>query len=279
MNLNPPVPRWVVFRGLPLLGLVFIAGAFPKDDQKGKIEATIKAKNEAIFKKLEKPIPLKFKGLPLGEVLRFVKKATTEAGDTGVPICVDPAALAKAQVPITTPVTYESKEGEPLKASLATILGRLGLGFRVENGLLRVSWTRYRLIDRDPQTKVILDRLEEKVDLTFEKTPLEEVFKHIFRVPVHVIGDKKATSKGKDDKGIPIYVDPVGLQEAEKTLTTPITFTAKGEPLKSSLERLLRLIDLIYVVKDGFLMVTSRSSEEPMPAGGMPRPEGKRTPN
>ena len=113
--------RWFVFRGLPLLGLLFFAGAFPKDDQKGKIEATLKAKNEAILKKLEKPIPLRFKGLPLGEVFRYVTKATTEAGDTGVPIDADPAALARAQVSITTPVTYESDEGEPLKVSLARI--------------------------------------------------------------------------------------------------------------------------------------------------------------
>ena len=126
--------RWFVFGGLTLLGLVFFAGAFPKDDAKGKIEATLKAKNEAILKKLEKPIPLRFKGLPLGEVFRYITKATTEAGDTGVPIYVDPAALAKAQVLITTPVTYESKQGEPLKDSLATVLGRLGLGFRLRMG-------------------------------------------------------------------------------------------------------------------------------------------------
>jgi len=261
--------RWFVSGGLTLLGLALGTRAFAEDDAKGKTEATIKAKNEAILKKLEQPIPLRVKGLPLGEVLSYVTKATTEAGDTGVPIYVDPAALTKAQVLITTPVTYESKEGEPLKVSLATVLGRLGLGFRVESGLLRISWRMFRLIDRDPQTKVILDKLEEKIDLTFEKTPLEDVLKHI----------KKATSKGQDGKGIPIYVDPVGLLEAEKTLTTPISFTAKGEPLKSSLERLLRSIDLTYVVKDGFLLVTSRSSEDPMPARGTPRPEGRRAPN
>jgi hypothetical protein len=79
------------------------------------------------------------------------------------------------------------------------VLGRRGLRYRVENGLLRISWTRYRLIDRDPQTKVILDRLEEKIDLTVGKTSLEDVLRHI----------KKATSTGQDRKGIPIYVDPL----------------------------------------------------------------------
>ena len=249
--------RWLVSGGLALLGLVLGTGAFAEDDAKGKIEATIKAKNEAILKKLAKPIPLRVKGLPLGEVLSYVTKATAEAGDTGVPIDVDPAALTKAQVPITTPITYESKEGEPLNDSLATVLGRQGLRYRVENGLLRISWTTYRLLDRDPQTKVILEKLEEKIDLAFQETSLEDVLKHI----------KKATSKGQDGKGIPIYVDPIGLLEAEKTLTTPISFTAKGEPLKSSLGRLLGSIDLTYEVKDGFLMITSRSSEDPTKKG------------
>jgi hypothetical protein len=261
--------RWFVCGGLTLLGLALGTAAFAEDDANGKIEVTIKAKNEAILKKLQKPIPLRVKGLPFGEVLSSVTKATSNAGDTGVPIYVDPVALAKAQVLITTPVTYESKEGEPLNVSLANVLGRLGLKYRVENGLLRISWTRYRLIDRDPQTRVILEKLEEKIDLTFEKTSLEDVLKHI----------KKATSKRQDGNGIPIYVDPLGLLEAEKTLTTPISFTAKGEPLKSSLERLLRSIELTYVVKDGFLMVTSRSSEDPVPAGGMALPHGKRAPN
>jgi hypothetical protein len=60
--------RWFVSGGLTLLGLALGTGAFAEDDARGKIEATIKAKNEAILKKLEKPIPLRVKGLPLGEV-------------------------------------------------------------------------------------------------------------------------------------------------------------------------------------------------------------------
>jgi len=105
-----------------------------------------------------------------------------------------------------------------------------------------------RLLEPDPATKLIRDRLEDKIDLRFEKTSLEDVFKLI----------KSATRRGPNDRGIPIYVDPMGLVEAEKTLATPVSFTAKREPLKSSLERLLKSISLTYTVKDGFLMVTSR---------------------
>jgi hypothetical protein len=46
--------------------------------------------------------------------------------------------------------------------------------------------------------------------------------------------------------------------EAEKTLATPVSFTAKGEPLRSSLDRLLKSLSLIYMVNDGYIMITSR---------------------
>ena len=100
----------------------------------------------------------------------------------------------------------------------------------------------------DPATKLILDRLEDRIDLRFERTSLENVFKIV----------ASATRRGPDDRGIPIYVDPMGLEEAEKTLATPVSFTAEGEPLRSALDRLLKSVSLNYTVKDGFLLVTSR---------------------
>src|SRR5262249_47055607 len=137
-----------------------------------------------------------------------VTKATTEPGDIGVPIDVDDASLASAHVTLATPVTYDSKEGQSLMDSLRVVLGRMNLRLRVEQGSLRIFWTKYTLLDREPHTKLIQDRLEAKVDLSFEKTSLEDVLKFI----------KSAARKGPDDDGIPIYVDPVGLFEAEKTL-------------------------------------------------------------
>ena len=46
------------------------------------------------------------------------------------------------------------------------------------------------------------------------ETPLEDVLKYI-----------KQATQGPNDAGIPIYVDPQGLQEADKTLTSPIRST------------------------------------------------------
>jgi RNA polymerase sigma factor (sigma-70 family) len=230
-------------------------------------------RNEAILKKLDKPIPLRVKDRELGHVLSYIKEATTEPGDTGVPIYVDPAALAKAQVLITTRVTYESEDGEPLKDSLTVVLGRLGLKYRVEDGLLKIDRPVFphwgvQLMPPHPRDKVIRDRLEERLDLTFEKTPLEEVLKFV----------KQATRKGPNDNGILIYVDPVGLNKAERTLATPVSFVARGEPLKSSLERLLKSIGLAYMVKDGLLTVTA-ASDELIPPENAPQPKGTRAPD
>jgi hypothetical protein len=113
----------------------------------------------------------------------------------------------------------------------------------------------YTLIDRSAKDRLIRDALEKRVDLRFQKTPLEDVVAFV----------KQATRSGPDDKGIPIYIDPIGLDEAEKTLWSPVSFEAQGAPLKESLERLLRAIGLSYGVKDGLLTITADVSlEEPM---------------
>jgi hypothetical protein len=246
---------------------------FAEDAPKAKTEATIKAKNEAILQKLEKLIPLKVNNLPLGSVFSYVKRVTTEPGDTGVPIYVDPADLAKVSISITTPVTYESHDGEPLKDSLVALLLTLGLSFRVEDGLLKIGRpavrdSRLHLLGPNPRDWVIRDSLEKKVDLRFEKTRLEDVLQFV----------KSATSKGPDDKGISIYVDLVGLNEAEKTLATPISFVSEGEPLRSSLERLLKSINLTYVIKGGLLTITS-APDELIPPVDVPKPKGARAPD
>jgi hypothetical protein len=257
----------MVLAALP--GIVRVLLATGKLVKPGNSRVTINFLGSRIRKVgLEKPIPLRVKDLPLGAVFEHVTKATIEPGDTGVPIDVDDAALAKARVTLATPVTYESKEGESLRVSLNTVLGRMNLRPRVEQGSLRISWTIYTLLDREPQTKLIEDRLAEKIDLSFEKTALEDVLKFI----------KTATRKGPDDKGIPIYVDPVGLLEAERTLATPVSFTTKGEPLKSSLERLLKTVGLTYHVKDGLLTVTSAPDELIHPVDA-PKPKGARAPD
>ena len=99
----------------------------------------------------------------------------------------------------------------------------------------------------NPRSKLIFKRLDEAVSMSFAKeTPLEDVLKYI----------KQATSEEKYG-GIPIYVDPKGLKEAEATLQSPIQLELEGVPLKTSLRLLLKQIGLAYCVRDGVLIISS----------------------
>jgi hypothetical protein len=58
----------------------------------------------------------------------------------GIPLLVDPVALAEAGVTMQTPITISSR-GVPLKNTLREVLGPLGLDYHVRNGLLVISTT------------------------------------------------------------------------------------------------------------------------------------------
>ena len=106
-------------------------------------------------------------------------------------------------------------------------------------------------LDRDPQrTKRIIERLELPIPMSFpNETPLEDVLKHM----------KQATAT-PTQPGFPIYVDPLGMQEADKTLTSPVKIDLGRVPLKTSLRLILKQLGLTYTVKDGYLMITSEES-------------------
>jgi hypothetical protein len=101
--------------------------------------------------------------------------------------------------------------------------------------------------DTSPRTKAILTQLEQPISMNFaDEVPLEDVLKYI-----------KSASEGPNNPGIPIYVDPVGLQEADKTTTSPVTLDLEGVPLKTTLRLMLKQLGLAYCVKDGLLIISS----------------------
>jgi len=109
------------------------------------------------------------------------------------------------------------------------------------------------LIGRDTKSMAILAKLEEPVSMSFANgTPLEDVLKYI-----------KSASQGLNDTGIPIYVDPVGLIDADKTMISPVTLDLEGIPLKTTLPLLLSQLGLTYTVRDGLLMITKESVADP----------------
>jgi hypothetical protein len=62
---------------------------------------------------------------------------------------------------------------------------------------------------------------------------------------------------------IPIYVDPIGLQEVEHSMTSTLQGVhLEGVALRNSLRLCLRQLDLTYAVRDGLIMITSQDSED-----------------
>jgi Domain of unknown function (DUF4139)/N-terminal domain of unknown function (DUF4140) len=105
----------------------------------------------------------------------------------------------------------------------------------------------------DDKSQRILEKLNESVSMSFnEETPLEDVLKYI----------KQATTSS-NYSGIPIYVDPIGLQEVEKSMTSTVrNINLDGVPLKVTLKLLLNQLNLTYTVKNGLLTITSSESAE-----------------
>jgi len=108
------------------------------------------------------------------------------------------------------------------------------------------------VFERDAKTRSIQAKLDQPIAMSFpNETPLEDVLKYI-----------KTATQDANDTGIPIYVDPLGMQEADKTLTSPVSIDLEGVPLKRTLRLLLKQLGLTYTVKDGYLMITSETSED-----------------
>ena len=104
--------------------------------------------------------------------------------------------------------------------------------------------------DLEQRSQAILEKLEEPVAMLFaNETPLEDVLKYI-----------KAATQGPNDAGIPIYVEPTGLEEAKQTMQSTVKLDMRGVPLKTTLRLVLRPLGLSYIVKDGLLTIDSRSA-------------------
>jgi Domain of unknown function (DUF4139)/N-terminal domain of unknown function (DUF4140) len=106
----------------------------------------------------------------------------------------------------------------------------------------------------DDRSQRILAELAKPLELPFrEETTLDDVMAYV----------KQSTKSASLPDGIPIYVDPMGLQEAEKSLTSTVrNIEFKGVPLKVGLGLLLKQLDLTYEVKGGLLTIISRESAE-----------------
>jgi hypothetical protein len=112
---------------------------------------------------------------------------------------------------------------------------------------------------RSPRSEGIYDTLDMKLVLNYPNgAHLDVVLKNL----------KALTTKNpklpKLPTGIPIYIDPLGLQEAEVSLNSLVKRPTSADTLTLG-EYLVRVLDalgLAYSVKDGFVMITSKESLE-----------------
>jgi hypothetical protein len=112
-------------------------------------------------------------------------------------------------------------------------------------------------IYRQPRTEGIHDALNEVIALTYaDGDELDSVLKSI---KGRTTGHPKLP---KIPTGIPIYVDPLGLQEAEKSLSAAVKKPAGADTLTlgEHLRQILDPLGLAFMVWDGFLMISSRES-------------------
>ncbi|WP_165227531.1 mucoidy inhibitor MuiA family protein [Aquisphaera insulae] len=107
--------------------------------------------------------------------------------------------------------------------------------------------------DQDERSKRVVEELAKPIPLNFpNETPFEEVMQYL----------KQATTTKDFPDGLPTYIDPVGLQEADKTMTTPVSLNLTNVPLRTGLGLMLKQLGLTYRVKDGVLMIVSQASED-----------------
>jgi hypothetical protein len=112
---------------------------------------------------------------------------------------------------------------------------------------------------RNYRTEAIIDVLEQPIALNYaDGTALDDLLREV---------RKKTTMAPKPAKpwaGIPIYVDPIGLQEAERSMNATIQRPPSADTLAlgEHLRRVLEPLGLGYELKAGFLMITAKEATD-----------------
>jgi serine/threonine protein kinase len=225
---------------------------------------------DAINKRLDESLSFRFPdATPLMDVLKYIKKATRKgANDPGIPIYVDPIGLQAARKAMTSTVKIDA-DGRPLKVVLKQIVDQLGLAYVVKDDVLIISERRVLVqmerqktapsADTLPATNAVVAKLAEPIAMPFaSSTQLIDVLKYLIT----------STKKSTNEPALTISVDPLGLQQVEKTMNSTIVIDLEGVPLRTSLRLLLRQLGLAYTVKNGALVISSsdriRGGQQPI---------------
>jgi hypothetical protein len=116
---------------------------------------------------------------------------------------------------------------------------------------------------RNFRTEAIFDVLDQPIALDYaDGAPLDQLLKEVKKQTATV------PKSAKPWAGIPIYIDPIGLQEAERSMNSTVKRPPSADALTlgEHLRRVLEPLGLGYEVKSGFLMISAKESLE-APAG------------
>jgi hypothetical protein len=98
--------------------------------------------------------------------------------------------------------------------------------------------------------EVIRKKLDQSIPFHFpDGTPLDEVLKYI-----------RDATRETNFPGIPIYVDPLGLQYAERSLNSTVRINIDDIPVRDGLRLCLKQLGLGFTVRSGFLMISDEDS-------------------
>jgi hypothetical protein len=101
-------------------------------------------------------------------------------------------------------------------------------------------------------------KLQKRIEMPFaNETPLEDMLKYLQQATLDQPAGEAA--KAAPQRPMQIYVDPLALQEAEKTMTSPIVLQLEGVPVATGLHLALKQLGLSYFVqKDGIVVIKAK---------------------
>ena len=101
--------------------------------------------------------------------------------------------------------------------------------------------------------KKIFAALDRPIPMHFPNdTPIEEVLNYV----------RKASAQEPGGKPLPIYVDPIGLSNSDKTMASTVAIDLEGVPLRVTLDIVLKQLGLCYFVKSGFIYMTYENADD-----------------
>jgi hypothetical protein len=270
--------RLLGFTSMAALGLALIpfqarGGGFQPDEKAVKsrrdeyktIHLPLSAKAArtwiALHETMVKPFPDK---TPLRNVFQSLQRQIQGKDGQATPFqfYLDPTTLQEMEIraEATVSAPFLGDEEVSLHTYLSLLLKEFGLVHRVHDSLVIIDTA---CDDCGEGPKVTASEawtwllLQQEVPMSFpDETPLRDVLKAVYRA---------TAGKNKGGRGLVIYVDPIGIQEAEKSLDSTVSIDLKHAPLCTTLGLLLRQLGLGFGVRDDGMLVISNDSMDIAP--------------